>query len=270
MTTRRMDDLADVLVGGGSRLGGTAGRLEWTGRAQGVLLAWDTDTFENTVQVRGSELTNLNVSASSVEAITWRPGDVVILDRWKPSGSGTAVYWIAGRVLTPGQGRAEESIAFMRTALAEQISVDILADRVKSADGGGGSVDSSSFSDGDGGPGPIVPDVEIRSGSALVLVGMVAANLIREDSGTVRMSVEVSGATSIGAGWANGLPEAVLGNQLLSGAHVAGHPPTSTPFSARRVSLNNGTHTFTGKYRISGSSIDQGGALDPTVIVIAF
>lgn len=76
---------------------------EHTGYGQGILLSFDPNTFENTVDFRGATLTNLPV-AVGIEALTFRPGDSVLLMKWTPTGGGLSSYWIAGRPIVPGAG----------------------------------------------------------------------------------------------------------------------------------------------------------------------
>lgn len=232
MSTYRSDDLADILVGGGSRLRGESG-LEWAGKAQGLILKWDPQTFSNTVRVRGSDLHDLPVS-SGVEALTYQPGDVVILDKWKPSGRrGTATYYVSGRVVTPGSGRAEETVSWMRGSLARSISAQIFADRVHSDSiATTESTTSTTFTDL-ATVGPTVSDVDVTaSGKALVFLSSEMTS-----PSSPNMSVEVSGATSIAAS-----DERVLAFGTID--QFGGTMTRMIPLTG----LNEGAHEFQAKY----------------------
>jgi hypothetical protein len=255
--TWRSDDLASVMV---------ASTGQFAGFTQGIIKNWDPDTFENTVTFDGSDHHDLAVT-SGVEALTYTPGDVVVLTRWTPSGRGTATYAIAGRWLTPAAGRAEESIAFLRTSLARTIVDDLVSELLVSPAGvdlakfvnaqliksatelGQTTTSSTTFGDGTA-AGPTVTDVEVSStGQCLVLWGASLGAGPITDNGQIgaNMSIEVSGASSSAASLARsyhlGQSVTVAGatswSHRASGRSLAGHLYTG---------LNAGTHTITAKY----------------------
>lgn len=84
----------------------SASKHDW--HAQGVIKSWDVETFANTVTVDGVEFRDLPV-ASGVEALTYQPGDVVLVEKWFPGGRrgelGVGTAWIRGRVITLGRTR---------------------------------------------------------------------------------------------------------------------------------------------------------------------
>src|SRR5690554_7489000 len=125
MSAWASDDLASVII---------RPDLEFAGWGQGVIEFWDPDTFENRVQYRGSQHENLPV-ASGVEALTYQPGDVVMLSRWQPTGGGATTLRseIGGRVIVPGTGAAQKAIAFMQSSLAKSLSARVFAERVHSS-----------------------------------------------------------------------------------------------------------------------------------------
>lgn len=242
------DDLAGVII--------NADR-EMTGRAQGMIRAFNPDTFANTVNVRGTDLHDLAVSASGIEAQTYRPGDVVIVEKWKPrSGRGSATYSIASRWLEPADGRAEEAIAFMRGGLVKALINDLVEELLTSPEG----ILLAAFVFGDrmipaevetlesttstsygnlATVGPTVSDVEVTDrGKALVFV---SANLSTDTGDGANMSFTVSGATSRDAGQTGTL------SLVTAGSSIAGSVTKAVP-----LDLNPGVHTFQAKYR-SGS-----------------
>lgn len=93
-------------------------------RTQGVIQQWNADTFENAVAFNGLTAFNVPV-ASGVEALTYQPGDVVLLEGYAPENA-TGSWMITGRVISPGSGAAEETISWMQTNLASAITEEIV------------------------------------------------------------------------------------------------------------------------------------------------
>src|SRR5690554_1845581 len=238
MSAWASDDLASVII---------RPDLEFAGWGQGVIEAWNPDTFENVIQYRGSQHENLPV-ASGVEALTYQPGDVVMLSRWQPTGGGATTLRIGagGRVIVPGTGAAEKVIAFMQSSLAKSLSAQIFADRIHTAIVTGiGSRDSETFGDLDDQSGPTVSNVEVVSGKAIVLVSarIQATHFMSSatnDGGYV--SVEVSGATSLSPRAFGDLRLSV--HDLTSDGGVWGRAIGSRVVEG----LNPGLHTLTLKY----------------------
>ena len=224
---------------------------EFVGFAEGVIRSWDPSTFEHTINVRGTNLHDLDVAAG-VEALTYQPGDVVLLTRWKPrSKKGSATYRIGsgGRVIIPGTGAAERAIAALRTNLAREVSAEIFAARIHSQSelASAGHSDDT-YSDLTGSPGPTITDVEISpAGRALVLVtARINVMTLAGTTGTDeegRMAYAISGATSRPAEDADMASARSVDLDKRNG--VGGR------FTAVSLEegLNPGLHTFTAKYR---------------------
>jgi hypothetical protein len=195
MTNWATDDLAQIAV---------APRQEFAGLAEGIIRAWNPATFESVINVGGADLPNLPV-ASGVEALTYVTGDVVILSKWRPrSKRGIATYRVGmgGRVIVPGSGASEKAIAWMRGALAKEISAEVFAERVHE----GFVEDSDTLSDQDtftdlDPAGPEITDVNITFGVAIVWPSCSMAGSLDTGPNSVGgyMGVEVSGATTIAA-----------------------------------------------------------------------
>ena len=203
---------------------------------QGVIVAWDPNTFANTILWRGTTLTNLPV-LSAVDALTYRPGDVVSLIG---TGAGAGTWAIFGRLITPGSGAAARAIDWMTGTLARQVSAQVFADRVKSSTiATTESTTSVAFTDL-ATVGPTVTLDITDSGKALVFL---SADLLAV-SDNPAMSFTVSGATSLPADthrklWAG--PGVSLGvTRLIS---LTGLNPGSTTFRAK-YSAGSGTECF--------------------------
>lgn len=232
-----MDDLSRLLVQQpqpGARFG------------QGTLREWNPDTFEHVIEWRGLRITGATILAG-VDALTWQPGDQVLLLGADQSGRrGWTDWMVLGRAITPGPGAADQAIAPMRTSLAQQIAVAVFAQRVHTGVAAP-QTQTSSTSYGDGShPGPSVSGVDVtESGRALVLVScLIDAGPITNGQVGAFMSYEVSGATSRAPSplTAVGVSTAVLGAGI---SHRSGGR-----FAAADLvtGLNPGTHTFTAKY----------------------
>lgn len=246
------DDLAGLLV---------QPRQEFAGLAEGLVKSFNQDTFESVINVGGADLPNLPI-ASGVEALTYRPGDVVLITKWRPRSSrGIATYRVGmgGRVIQPGSGAATKAVAFMQAQLARQVVDEMVAALLTSPAGVllaqfvvGQSVTSadvaalqSTTSTSYGNlstVGPTVSGVEISdAGKALVLV---SGNLTAAGGDGANMSFTVSGATTIAAGSTGTL------SLVTAGGSIAGSVTKAVP-----LTLNPGTHTFQAKYRSGGGGI---------------
>lgn len=219
---------------------------ELAGYAQGTILSWDPDTFENVISVRGGTLTNVQVG-SGVEAMTYRPGDTVILARWRPGG-GMGTWWIDRRIIRPGTGSAGRAISFMQGTLAKQVAAAVFAERITVAVADGQvSTTSDDWVELSGGP--EIADVEVsETGIAIVFISANVFGMADLTEGGVvgLMSVKVSGATVVAPlnRWQFGGRSVVLPgnentvNMLAAGTRVA-------VFNE----LNPGLHTFTAVYQ---------------------
>lgn len=235
---------------------------------QGTIKSWDPETFENEVHWRGVPLRNLPI-LSGVDALTYRPGDTVGLLGWG-SGSAAGSWWILGRLVIPGLGRAEESIAFMSTSLAEQISTEVLSARIHSAStpnigeltGEDEFVDLSPA-------GPTISDVQIDTGVAIVSLSCSIGGSIPQDTDagiSGLMSVEVSGATSIAATTTTAL---VVTDRSNSSPSSARGGTIRATYTTRIDGLNAGLHTFAAKYSNGDPSALLTGFTSRHLVVIA-
>jgi hypothetical protein len=187
------DDLAAVIV---------SPDREWSGRALGVVKSWNPDTFENVINVRTTDVPNVPLQQPLL-GLTLTPGAVVMLDVWKPrSGKGSAVYAISGQWLPVGAGAAAKAVAFMRGALAKEISAEVFAERVHEGfvEDSDTLSDQATFTDLDP-AGPEITDVNITFGVAIVWPSCSMAGTLDTGPNSVGgyMGVEVSGATTIAA-----------------------------------------------------------------------
>lgn len=158
------------------------------GYRQGVIVAYDPVTYNNTVQVAGSLMTNLPILNTS-EADLLIPGDVVGILTGGPS------WTIIGRLIVPGSASAGSSSRSV-------------TNRIQSAfDNSNGTRNSATFGDLTGsGVGPAVTIRIGASGRALVFwsaeigqTGVLMSDL------NPHVGVEVSGANSIAATAQNAL-----------------------------------------------------------------
>lgn len=77
------------------------GRDDPTGarRGQGVLLTFDSETFENTVSFRGTTYVNMPL-LTVTNAVDYEGGDIVVVEGWAPEGR-LGSWYIVGRVIIP-------------------------------------------------------------------------------------------------------------------------------------------------------------------------
>lgn len=230
---------------------------------QGTITAWNPDTFENKVLWRGVTLTNVPI-LSTVEALTYAPGDVVGLLGWAPGG-GAGSWWITGRIITPGPGAAAKAIQFFQTTLAREISSEIFADRIKSdVIAANESTTSEAFTDlATVGPQVTVEISEV--GLAIVMLSARIGNNVAGGDPDIRgfMDFEVTGATSRAAVF-----DTSLGLIVVADASTTGHAIRAGVQSP--VTVNPGTNTFTAKYRREGGAPDPAYFDDRRMIVIGF
>jgi hypothetical protein len=235
---------------------------------QARIREFDSTTFENVVEYEGTLLRNVVVGpGANVEALTYQPGDVVILEGWFPGGQkgelGIGTFAIRGRVIEPGAGAAEKTVAFMTTSLAQQV----LADRVKfESTTAGVTTASGSYTALTGGP--VIPDVEITAaGKALVGVQAHIFVVNSEAAGRLgHMSYSVSGATTRSALDANNLTVGALHSNLSNVNRVDGKAMAWS----EQTGLSPGLHTFTAEYRASISDSNPITFQDRRLMVIAY
>lgn len=260
------------------------------GLASATIKSWDPNTLSGELDYQGEVLRDIPV-LSGTDALTWRAGDEVILDTWYPPDGhrrrGFGSFMIRGRVVRPGAANAERIIQFLQSELAKQIVDEIVQELLVSPAGQelaafvfaqrihhnvGTSVSVTEFgtSFGDptsGGPRPVVADVPIVSGTALVFLAADWNNLGYSSVngvGSMDFGVAVSGATSVSA---DSNDYAAFGRRASSGS---GQSDIDGGRFGRTVvidELNEGTHTFTGQYRHS-AAVTAGTLAAPTMIVI--
>lgn len=270
------DDLAQLFA---------APDREHTGYGQGILAAWDPETFSNQVAYRGTTLTNLPV-LPGVDALSWQPGDVVLLMRWTPSGGGLSSYWLAGRPVIPGAGRAEQAIAFMSSNLVSALLDEFVSQLLTSPAGqtlmraaitngirasvNNGQTTTSSTTFGDGtNAGPEVTDVVVSDlGLCLVLWGAsIDAGPVASGQVAGHMGIQVSGATSIAATTSR---SASVGQAVtVTGGGTLSHRAQARVMAADVLTLDPGTHTITGRYA-SGVAGVNAAFTNRVIIAIAF
>lgn len=260
------DDLATVLL---------APNREFAGYGQGVLLQFDSATFSNAVDYRGTVLTDLPVM-SGADALTYQPGDVVLLMKWKPSGRGMGSYWIAGRPVVPASGNAEAAIGFLTTTLGSAVAKSVIANTIFVNDVGAvESTTSSTYTDLST-PGPTVSDVTITStGNALVLVSAnILLNNINAPSeanfNSGWASFTVSGATTVAASDANAVSRHIqLSTHNGANSHIINESVQTTK-AIFLEGLNEGTHSFQMKYRRNSGGTEPVPFGVRTLVVVGF
>lgn len=217
---------------------------------QGTLRSWDPDTFEHVIEWRGLRISGATI-LSGVDALTWQPGDQVILLGADQSGRrGWTDWMVLGRAITPGPGAADQAIAPMRTSLAQQIAVAVFAQRVHAAQVDAEvEITSSSWQSAPGGP--AVSDVEVsEAGVALVTIGArLAVDSFSSTGQDGLMSFQVDGPTPIAPDFARSAELTVvdLGEQVAIGSTtfrqvvLTGLAPGQYSFSARYSTTPGGS-----------------------------
>lgn len=228
MTPLDSEDLAPLLTaaqGDPTALrGGTA-----------TVIAWNSETGENVIEFRGTNLTNLPMVVSSAEVLQIQPGDKVLLNIFGTGGFATV--YIVGRVAQPGPG--------MRDLILSTVANNIVAASDLSVGTRSGSV-ANTYVWGDLTGSSVGPSVTVtvgNSGKALVLFSAEIGHGAPVSQGIgAWTSVDVSGATAIGPDkdWALGFNENPVNE---AGIWSAGQQKLYT-------GLNPGTHTFTLKYAV--------------------
>jgi hypothetical protein len=224
---------------------------EWSGRALGTVKSWNPDTFENVISVRDTDIPDVPLQQPLL-GLTLTPGAVVMVDIWKPrSRKGSAVYAISGQWLPVGAGAAAGAVAFMRGALAKEISAEVFGERVHGATVATQQGRSSATYGDLATVGPTVPDIPVSDvGTMMVWVGCSGAASSQTDGAGQfgYMSFAVSGATSVSPDDARSFHVGFFDFDELAAV-------TSRAVSAVLLTgLNPGLHTLTAKYRQSGST----------------
>src|SRR5690606_30236874 len=85
---------------------------------QGTVVAWDPETAENIVRIRGTDHTNVPLIDLGIGQRSIQAGDQVAIMSWSPNG-GTAAYFVMGRLVVPGTGAAQRSADALSTVASE-------------------------------------------------------------------------------------------------------------------------------------------------------
>lgn len=103
----RSEDIAPLLAA----TSGDPGALR---AAKGTVVTWNAATGTNTINLRGTLLTNLPIVASSSEVAQIQPGDQVVLHVFGAGGWSTA--YIVGRIVYPGTPGAATALELQTKA----------------------------------------------------------------------------------------------------------------------------------------------------------
>ena len=224
---------------------------------QGQILEWNESTFENVVRFRGADLVNLSV-LSGPDALSYRAGDIVAIMSWSPQG-GASVFWIMGKVITPGAGRAAEAIEWMTGSLGRAIASAVLADRVVPDDDPASGVRTASGfgnldSPADPGPQVTVDISNIRRALvfATARIGAPLAVASGTDAQVGIVGVRVSGQSIIA-------PDITDSLYMRYRSNTAGHVSDVTARATAIIALSaadglqSGNNIFTLEYSTDGS-----------------
>ena len=92
----------------------------------GTLRSWNPQTFEHVIEWRGIRITDA-VIVPGLDALTWRPGDELLLvtaDQSGRHGWASPVVW--ARAIQPGPDAAETAVAPMRTQLVASLMDELV------------------------------------------------------------------------------------------------------------------------------------------------
>lgn len=190
------------------------------GYRQGVVVAWDPLTAENTINVGGALVDDVPVLNTN-ESLLLQPGDVVGL---LTAGSS---WCILGRLTVPGTAGAASALDAIRT---QSENVDTFETRTSAIWGDLTTV------------GPVVTATVGQSGRCLIFISSTITLLVTSGGGEV--ACQITGATS---------PPLGDTPPSLAWYGPAGSGPTMTRLVLQE-GLNPGVHTFTAKY----SAVDLG------------
>lgn len=244
---------------------------------QGRIISWDPDTFENVIEWNGTPLENLPV-VGTTDALSYQPGQYVALHGTDASGAqGMTQWWIAGRILIPGTENAAEVVAFLQGSLAREISAEIFAERMHSAsDPDQIERASSSFGapDSPGVAGPIVADVTVETGSAIVIVSALLKYSTEDTASSDVASAgfvgfRISGATSRAP--TDERSATAFSQKHSAGLDGAGMANWATCTAVNiETGLNPGVHTFTMEYAKNAVASEDMTCMLRNLLVITF
>jgi hypothetical protein len=198
------------------------------GFRQGVVLAWNQDTAENTVQVAGSILTDLPILNTS-EAQLLEPGAVVGI---MTAGSS---WFVMGRITVPGTADAASALSLVSRRIQA------------SSDTAQGTRSATTYGDLTGAAvGPAVTLTVSSSGKALAFWSADHGETGGWETDVQDgVSVAVSGATTVAASASFAIGHRLTA-QSATGSFSYG---TQTTGMHLFTGLNAGVHTFTLEYR---------------------
>jgi hypothetical protein len=213
-------------------------------RMTGTLRAWNPGTLQGVVELPGGQLVTNPPVMAALDAMSWAPGDEVILDLVPGSGGFSSVM-ILGRVFRPNAANSARVLQALQNDFAKQIAAEVFADRIKNNIVEENEVTSSTdWTDLDT-PGPRVTEVEVTAtGVMLVILGCS----INVGNNGGYMSFELTGPTNLGPfeGRAAGHGVAA-GNTFVEASRlvlVEGLAPGSYTVTAKYKVPNGGNVAF--------------------------
>lgn len=223
---------------------------------QGTVVTFNPSTLENTVLVGQTVYANLPMLGVA-EAISLVPGSVVGL---LMIGESATTWAIVGRLVTPGSEDAQDAI----TLLSQRIVSDTVHDV--------GTINTTSFADLAGSPGPQVTVSVGASGRVLVILS--AFMFVQADtvlSAAAWMSFAMSGANTATAddAFANGGTAQLQLNVNAADPSVNASVGMQCSSLSLQDNLTPGLTTFTAKYKSDVTTSDAGfGQRNLTVFVL--
>jgi hypothetical protein len=251
--------------------------------AQGRILEWNPETFENRIQYGNTAAVHTNLPVvGTTDALSYQPGQLVALYGMDATGAGGGQqWWIAGRLFTPGGANAEALVDFMRGQIARSIAVEVFADRIHTAyDAAIAQRNSEAWGDPTNGAtaGPGVTGVDIVTGSALIIISAGiefstsnnAANATPRVGGV--MSAQISGATTVAPDEETGMSAQSIKSRSGGAIALVDGIINVTTVTAvyLQTGLNPGLHDFALKYRKWSSASDYLNVDQRSLTVVAF
>lgn len=211
---------------------------------QATIVEWNPNTFENIIHWRGTFLKNVDVLAGA-DALTFRPGDVVGLMGWAPSG-GAGSWAVVGKWVRPGTDRGSQSVQFLNTELGSAIASSVFGSNIHS-----GSIAASETTNSTGWVdlttvGPSVSATVGSTGKVLIIFS-AAISSPANNSGWV--GVELFGANVVAPPAQNQFVSLAIGNVAIAGSVsrvslLDGLNPGETEFMAKYHTTAGLTTTF--------------------------
>lgn len=164
----------------------------------------------------------------------------------------------------------EPASIFMRQALIEDLSAQVFAARIHSADAPGQvNISHTSFAFDSATGGPTVADVSVTAaGRAIVFVSASIATDFANTGTEIRgdMGYEVSGATEVAP-----VGDSAVGFEFLNDTGQQNRSGLNATRMSLLTGLNQGLHSFEAKYRVSAfGASDEAIFFSRNLTVIAF